>query len=113
MGRRNSAPLGRWAMPWAGIAVAGVVVIAALIMLGLTSGFLVDWTWFASIGYVDVFWTAVVTRAVLFGVVFVVTTGVLWLNGAHAARRGQRLGEFEQQLLGGGPLGGQLAGMLG
>ncbi len=94
-------------MPWTGIAVAGVVVVAALIMLGLTSGFLVDWTWFASIGYIDVFWTVVAARALVFGIVFVVTAGVLWLNGAHAARHGQRLGAFEQQLL-----GGQLAGLL-
>ncbi|HUA51263.1 MAG TPA: UPF0182 family protein [Candidatus Sulfotelmatobacter sp.] len=93
-------------MPWTGIAVAGVVVVAVLVILGLSSGFLVDWTWFASLGYLDVFWTVVLTRALLFGVVFIGTAGFLWLNGALAARYSRRIGALEQQFLGGQVLTG-------
>src|SRR5579871_603719 len=91
---------GRCIMPWTGIAVAGVVVVAGLVILGLSSGFLVDWAWFASLGYLDVFWTVVVTRALLFAGVFIVTAGFLWLNGTIAVRRARRVGTFEQQFLG-------------
>jgi uncharacterized membrane protein (UPF0182 family) len=64
----------------------GLVVAAGLILLGLTGDFLVDWLWFSELGYLDVFWTVVIARAVVFGLVFVPTAVVLWLNGWLAFR---------------------------
>jgi uncharacterized membrane protein (UPF0182 family) len=93
-------------MPWLALAIAGVVILAGLIMLGLASGFLVDWAWFASLGYLDVFWTIVLARALVFAVAFVGTAGFVWLNGAVAVR-GARLAaadRFQRQILGAQPL---------
>src|ERR1039458_3995623 len=50
-------------MPWRGIGATIAVIAVALIVLGLASGFVVDWAWFSTIGYVGVFWTAFATRA--------------------------------------------------
>ena len=62
-----------------------------LILLGLASDFLVDWLWFSSIGYLQVFLTTIGAKAVVFSAVLAATTVVLWLNGLLAARfaRGQ------------------------
>jgi hypothetical protein len=38
-------------MPRRGVAVAVIVILASLIVLGLTSSFLVDWAWFSAVGY--------------------------------------------------------------
>ena len=45
-------------MRWRNVAAALAIVVAALVALALASGFLVDWVWFASLGFVAVFWTA-------------------------------------------------------
>jgi uncharacterized membrane protein (UPF0182 family) len=55
-------------------------------VLGRTSGFVVDWAWFSTIGYVGVFWTVFATKAVLFTAVFAVSILLLWVNGAPALR---------------------------
>src|ERR1700682_5178530 len=60
----------RWDMRWRGITVAGVVTAVFLILLGLTSNFLVDLVWFSAVGYLNVFWTIFGAKAVLFVVVF-------------------------------------------
>ena len=39
--------------------VAAVVITSCLILLSLASDFLVDWLWFSSIGYLQVFLTAI------------------------------------------------------
>ena len=52
----------------------------------LYSDFVVDWTWFGAIGYLDVFWTVFSTRALLFLTVFAATTIILWANGWLASR---------------------------
>ena len=65
-------------MPWKGIGVVIAVIVASLIVLGRASGFLVDWAWFSTIGYVGVFWTVFATKAVLFTAVFAVSTLLLW-----------------------------------
>src|SRR4029450_13966204 len=77
--------------PWRG-AVVVVVIIAAivlsicLILLGLMGDFLVDWLWFSSVGYLDVFWTTIVAEAEVFFAVFLATAIILWVNGLLASR---------------------------
>ena len=58
----------------------------ALIALRFAAGFIVDWRWFASLGYVGVFWTTVKAKLVLFAVAFVPTAIVLYANAAVAQR---------------------------
>ena len=72
-------------MPWRRFGVP-IAVIVLLFALGRITSVVVDWAWFSSIGYVGVFWTAFVTKAVLFVVVFAVSTLLLWANAALAYR---------------------------
>src|SRR5271165_2631674 len=72
-------------MPWRRFGVP-IAVIVLLFALGRSASVVVDWAWFSSIGYVGVFWTAFVTKAVLFVVVFAVSTLLLWANAALAYR---------------------------
>lgn len=65
--------------------VAGAVMLA-LLVLRLTASFLVDWTWFASLGFGGVFWTTVFAKVVLFVLVFVPTAVILYANAAIAQR---------------------------
>jgi uncharacterized membrane protein (UPF0182 family) len=86
------------------IAVVIIVIVAGLILLGLTSAFLVDWAWFATMGYVQVFWTMLGAKALLFGAVFMGSTLLLWVNGAVAYQFARRWGQVrrmdvEQELL--------------
>ncbi len=60
-----------------GAVIAFIVLLFALMRVG---GLVVDWAWFSSIGYVGVFWTAFVTKAVLFPAVFVASALLLWAN---------------------------------
>jgi uncharacterized protein len=69
-----------------GIALAIAVVVTALIALGLTADFLVDWAWFSAVGYLSVYWTMLGGKTLLFLAVFVVSTALLWVNGALAYR---------------------------
>lgn len=66
--------------------IAAVVVGICLILLWLASDFLVDWLWFSAIGYLQVFWTTIVAKAVVFFAVLIPTAAVLWLNGWLAVR---------------------------
>jgi len=75
-----------------GIAITAGVVIAGLIVIGRVTGLLIDWLWFSSVGYGDVFWTILVTRAVLFGAVFAISSYALWMSGWLAHRHARRLG---------------------
>src|SRR5271166_2569497 len=81
-------------MPWRRFGVP-IAVIVLFFALGRSASVVVDWAWFSSIGYVGVFWTAFVTKAVLFVAVFAVSTLLLWANAAlahrFAARPGLRL----------------------
>jgi uncharacterized protein len=70
-------------MRWGRIG-APIAVILLLFALGRITSLVVDWAWFSSIGYIGVFWTAFVTKAVLFAVVFTLSTLVLWANAALA-----------------------------
>jgi len=61
-----------------------------LILLGLASDLLVDWLWFSSIGYLPVFLTSIVAKALVFFTVLTATALVLWLNGMLAVRFARR-----------------------
>src|ERR1700737_517530 len=73
-------------MPWGRIGVPIAVIVASLIVLGRASGFVVDWAWFSTIGYVGVFWTVFATRALLFIAVFAASALLLWVDGTLALR---------------------------
>src|SRR5882762_9990756 len=73
-----------------GFIIAAVVVGIGLLLLGLASDFLVDWLWFSSIGYPQVFWTAIGAKAVVLFAVWTGTAVVLWLNGWLAVRFARR-----------------------
>src|SRR6202048_564209 len=93
-------------MPRRGIAVAGIVIVASFIVLGLTSDFLVDWAWFSTIGYLEVFWTILGSKAVLFFAVFAGSAILLWVNGFLASRFARPLRQvypvhFDQEAGGG------------
>ena len=68
------------------------VVVTAVILAVLLGAFLLFsglWTeklWFDSTGFTGVFWTQLVTRAVLFLIGLVVVGGLLWVNMAVAFR---------------------------
>jgi uncharacterized membrane protein (UPF0182 family) len=70
--------------------IAAVVVGICLILLGLASDFLVDWLWFSSIGYLQVFWTTIGAKAIVVFAVWTATAVILWLNGWLAVRFARR-----------------------
>src|SRR5947208_13713556 len=73
-----------------GFVIAAVFVGTCLFLLWLTSDFLVDWLWFSSIGYPQVFSTTIGAKAVVLFAVWTGTAVVLWLNGwlaVHFSRR--------------------------
>ncbi|TYL98678.1 UPF0182 family protein [Bradyrhizobium rifense] len=73
-----------------GLLVAAVVIGTCLILLALASDLLVDWLWFSSIGYPQVFWTTIGAEAVIFLAVWTGTTVIFWLNGWLALRFARR-----------------------
>ncbi len=73
-------------MPWKGIGVTLAVMVVFLIALGRATDVVVDWAWFASVGYVSVFWTSFIARVVLFAAAFAVSALLLWVNGSLALR---------------------------
>jgi len=72
------------------IAVTIIVVVGSLIALSFTSNFLVDWLWFSSVGYFEVFWTIFRAKALLFIAVLAISTFIVWINGALALRLARR-----------------------
>ncbi|CAE6852824.1 hypothetical protein R69658_07247 [Paraburkholderia aspalathi] len=77
------------------IAMMVAVVVGALIVAGRLTGVVVDWLWFASIGYVDVFWTTLSAKALLFAAVFVVSASVIAASGFLAHRYARRPGSWQ------------------
>src|SRR5438270_917147 len=76
-------------------AVVGLIVVAfvigiCLILLDLASDLLVDWLWFSSVGYLQVFLTSIGAKAAVFFAVFAATAVILWLNGFFAVRFSRR-----------------------
>jgi uncharacterized protein len=68
------------------IAIMVAVVVGALIVAGRLTGVVIDWLWFASIGYVDVFWTTLSAKALLFAAVFAASASVIAASGFLAHR---------------------------
>jgi uncharacterized membrane protein (UPF0182 family) len=68
------------------IATAGIVVIGGLILLTVSAGMLVDWLWFADLGYLGVFWVRLATKTSIFFAVLILIAGLVWLNGWLALR---------------------------
>ena len=84
-----------------GLFVAAIVFGIFLILLGLAGDFLVDWMWFSAIGYLQVFWTTIGTKAGVFFVVFVATAVIVWANARLAfsfARRRRIAAGFDWKL---------------
>ncbi|MDH2398665.1 UPF0182 family protein [Bradyrhizobium sp. SSUT18] len=73
-----------------GLIIAAVVIGVCLFLLWLASDFLVDWLWFSSIGYLQVFWTTIGAKAAVFLAVWIGTAVALWLNGWFALRFARR-----------------------
>jgi uncharacterized protein len=74
----------------AGWIIAAIVVGVSLLLLRVGSDVLVDWLWFSSVGYLEVFRVSLGAEAAVFGVVFAATALMLWLNGRlalHFARQ--------------------------
>jgi uncharacterized membrane protein (UPF0182 family) len=69
-----------------GLLIASIVAGIGLILLGLVGDFLVDWLWFSSIGFLQVFLTTIGAKAAVFFAVLTATALWLWLNGWLAAR---------------------------
>jgi uncharacterized protein len=69
-----------------GLIIAAVASGICLILLGLASDLLVDWLWFSSIGYLQVFLRSLGAKASLFFAVLTGTGVIVWLNGLLAVR---------------------------
>jgi uncharacterized membrane protein (UPF0182 family) len=69
-----------------GFGLAIAILVASLILLALASDFLVDWTWFSSVGFLEVFWTIIGAKLALFAAVFLATAIIVCVNGSLAAR---------------------------
>jgi uncharacterized protein len=69
----------------------GVAVAGGFIFLTVGAGMLVDWLWFADLGYLGVFWVRLATKASIFFAVLILVAGLVWLNG-WLALRGRKTG---------------------
>jgi uncharacterized membrane protein (UPF0182 family) len=80
--------------PWRDIVATlfrgAIVLVVCLVLLGLASGFLVDWLWFTKLGYVTVFWTTIATEILVFLTVFAATATSLGINSWLALRAAHR-----------------------
>ncbi|KWI91606.1 hypothetical protein WM13_12465 [Burkholderia ubonensis] len=72
-------------------AIAAAIVVAGLIAVGRVTGVLVDWLWFASVGYAGVFWTILLTRVLLFVVAFAASAAAIGASGLLAHRYATRI----------------------
>jgi uncharacterized membrane protein (UPF0182 family) len=73
-------------MPWRRTALAAAIIVTCLAVLDIILDRVVDWTWFSAIGYLDLFWTILSTRALLFLTVFAATAVIIGWNGWLASR---------------------------
>ena len=79
---------GRSVLAW--WTIAAVLLIIFLWLVSVAGEVLVDWLWFSSVGYLQVFWTSLAAEAAVFGCVFTATAVLLWLNGWLARRLARR-----------------------
>ncbi len=70
--------------------IAAVVIGICLFLLKLASDLLVDWLWFSSLGYPQVFLTTIIAKAGVFFAVLTATALIVWLNGWVAVRFARR-----------------------
>jgi uncharacterized protein len=68
------------------ILIAAIVLVSGLIVLGLVGDVLVDWAWFSSVGYLNVYWTMLGAKAAVFSIAFVASAAFLSANGMLAVR---------------------------
>lgn len=81
------------------IAARVALGLLGLIVVGRITGVLVDWLWFSSIGYVDVFWTILFAKVLLFVTVFTVSAVAIGLSGSLAHRYASRPGSWKAEVL--------------
>lgn len=81
------------------IAARVAVGVIALIVVGRITGMLIDWLWFSSIGYVNVFWTILVAKVLLFVAIFAASAGAIWVSGLLAHRYASRPGSWKAEVL--------------
>jgi len=74
------------------VAVQIAVVVAALIALGRIAAVLVNYLWFASIGYSHVFWRVFTAQGLLFVGAFAASAGALLVSGRVARGLANSLG---------------------
>src|ERR1700758_1071464 len=79
---------GRSVLAW--WTIAAVLLIIFLWLVRVAGEVLVDWFWFSSVGYLQVFWTSLAAEAAVFGCAFTATAVLLWLNGWLARRLARR-----------------------
>ncbi|OKO69931.1 membrane protein [Bradyrhizobium sp. NAS96.2] len=66
--------------------LATIAIVICLILLALASDFLVDWLWFSSVGYLQIFWTTIGAKAATFAAAWTGTALILGVNGGLALR---------------------------
>src|SRR3954447_25809640 len=71
----------RWLSLRRAAVILVMVIAASLTFVAALSDILVDWTWFSALGYVDVFWIALIAKVALFTTVLVASATVLLANG--------------------------------
>jgi uncharacterized protein len=76
-------------------AITAVIVVASLVVVGRITDVLVDWLWFSSVGYADVFWTVVWARVLLFVVVFAASAAAIATSGFLAHRYARSLDTWQ------------------
>jgi uncharacterized protein len=82
----------RWRNLVVAVIVAAIILVIGLIVLGLTGEVLVDALWFSEIGYREIFWTVLRTKAALAATVFVISAAFIAVNGMVAMRWAGRAG---------------------
>jgi len=70
----------RWRSPRRAAATIAIIV-ASLTFVAALSDILVDWAWFSTLGYLDIFWIVLITKVSLFTTVLVASAMVLLTNG--------------------------------
>ncbi|GAB7548474.1 UPF0182 family membrane protein [Cupriavidus sp. 8B] len=81
------------------IAARVAVGVIGLVIVGRLTGMLVDWLWFSSVGYVNVFWTILVTKVLLFAAVFAASAVAIGVSGLLAHRYASPPGSWKAEVL--------------
>jgi len=85
--------------------IAAIAIAIILTLLGIATDLLVDWLWFSSLGYLQVFWTTVRAEAAIFLAVWAGTAVSLWLNAWLALRFARRQKDRSVSAVAGNPAG--------